>query len=71
MPKNKPDPMSKAVNSINKMNTLASEVADMVIELSSKIVELERGLQETKSLLRETQLANGRNGASKADSKQR
>lgn len=51
MARNRPDPMSKAVNNINKMNTLASEVADLAIELSNKVVELERGLQETKLLL--------------------
>ena len=70
MARNKPDPMSKAVYNINKMNTLASEVADLAIELSNKVVELERGLQETKLLLRETQLANARDGAGKVDSKQ-
>ena len=56
MARKMPDPMSEAVNSINKMNSLASEVADLAIEFSNKVVELERGLQETRLPLREAQL---------------
>ena len=71
MARKAPDPMSKAVSSINKMNSLASEVADLAIEFSNKVVELERGLLETKLLLREAQLANARNDGNKSESKQR